>query len=181
MLLLSTNFALLPSATILLGTVDWCTCFGMIPTLTVNQLAFGPQVVTKGMVFDQEGLFRFIRFKQDEYEPSVSEVYSETQALFQSEFARLFGEKLEDDPSFVSEFVSLCTGSSFIPDVDFHPDYCIQVEFNASEMTPESLPTLHTCDNLMKIPALAYDGDMEVFQEKLAITMRHSGERFDMQ
>jgi hypothetical protein len=77
--------------------------------------------------------------------------------------------------------VNLCTGSEFIPDIDLHPEYCIQIEFNSLETARESLPVLHTCDKLMKIPDLAYGGDMELFQQKMAITMEHSEGRFDME
>jgi hypothetical protein len=162
--------------------VDWSTCFCWMPTETVNQLAFGRQTISESMMFNQDGSFRFIKFAQeDKFDSSASENFKETQLLFQVAMARLFAEKLAGEPSFIFKFVSLCTGSAFVPDKELHPDYWITVEFNSSEVSSEFLPVLHTCDNLIKIPASAYDANMENFQAKLAITMTHSEGRFDME
>lgn len=164
------------------GIVKWSTCFGWVPTQTVSQLAFGQQELTRNMVFDQEGRFRFIRFTQHEGDPEAADADLErqTQQLFQQEMARLFAETLEDDPTFMARFLCWCTGSGFMPDVEMHPEYFIRVEFNAVEMSPEALPVVHTCDKTIKIPKLAYDANMEVFDEKLRTSMELSMGRFDM-
>lgn len=163
------------------GIVDWGACFGWMPTKTVNTLAFGRPFISRDMVFDGMGNFRFIKFKQDKYKADSSMVHSETQLLFQQELARLFGEKLEDDPTFIFKFAGLCTGSEFIPDIDMHPEYFIEIEFNCSEMSEEAIPVVHTCEHVLKIPALAYDASMETFESKLGKTMEHSYGRFDME
>jgi hypothetical protein len=164
--------------------VNWRYCFRYLPTETVTQLAFGRQEITRDMLFNQDGRFRFIKFVQHEDDHKISEcerdIQLETQHLFERGMERLFAEKLEADPMFIVNFLNLCTGSEFIPDIDAHPEYKIVVEFNSSETQAHHLPVVHTCVNLLKIPAMAYDGDMEIFEEKLKITMKHAGGIFDM-
>lgn len=59
----------------------------------------------------------------------------------------------------------------------------IKIEFNASEMTDESLPEAHTCVNTLKFPFLAYDNNSETLREKLQIAFRlvRVGGAFGMQ
>ena len=88
---------------------------------------------------------------------------------------------MNDDPTFIANFVEYCTGSPFVPDIDLNPDFHIRLEFNAFEMEQDFLPVVHTSDNCIQIPAQAYDADIEVFQHKLATAMRLCGNNFDMQ
>ena len=167
------------------GIVNWNICFGPFPTETVTQLAFGPQEITRDMVFDQQGRFRFIKFIRYKDDPSACEGENDprlrTQQLFETEMEQWFGNKMEDDPRFIRRFLSLCTGSAFLPDIDTHPEYKILVEFNDSEMDDEFLPVIHTCDKVMKLPATAYNANMEKFEKKLDVTMRHVEGKFDME
>jgi HECT-domain (ubiquitin-transferase) len=163
-----------------LGIVHWSICFRLLPTETVSHLAFGRQEITEEMLFTDEGRFRFIKFSRCEDNHPISDAESDAQKLFEVEMEQLFKEKLEVDPTFIINFLSLCTGSEFIPDPEAHPEYAIMVEFNASETQDQYVPIIHTCVNLIKLPATAYDGDMKVFEEKLRIAMKLAGGTFDM-
>ena len=43
----------------------------------------------------------------------------------------------------------------------------IKIEFDASEMTEDSLPMAHTCVNTLKFPLLVYDNNAETLRKKL--------------
>jgi hypothetical protein len=82
----------------------------------------------------------------------------------------------------------LCTGLSYIPDIDLNKDFKIIVEFNYTEMENDTeerkndwIPIVHTCIKLIKIPGDAYGGNMETFLEKYSISERLSAGSFDMQ
>lgn len=144
-------------------------------------MVFGRQDISDEMVFNADGKLRFIQFAQDWVDESKSTPYKETQELFEVRMTELIQDKMRDDPSFITNFVEFCTGSPFIPDIDLNPDFHLRLEFNGSEMEEDFLPVVHTCDNCIKIPAQAYEADIEVFQAKLATAMGLSQTNFDMQ
>mmetsp|Transcript_17485 Transcript_17485/g.39479 ORF Transcript_17485/g.39479 Transcript_17485/m.39479 type:complete len:163 (+) Transcript_17485:2351-2839(+) len=76
------------------------------------------------------------------------------------------------------DFVKLCTGFDAIPFVipkeesDDSNAFKITIEFNEiEEKSPDDLPIFHTCDNVMKIPFSAYEGNKQVFLSKLQISI----------
>ena len=48
----------------------------------------------------------------------------------------------------------------------------IKIEFDASEMSADSLPVAHTCVNTLKFPLLVYDNNAEILREKLRLALR---------
>jgi hypothetical protein len=152
-----------------------------VPTPTVNKLVFGRQDISEEMVFSSDGRLRFIRFEQDLHDKRTSIPYKALQNQFESRFTEFIRQKMQEDPTFISNFVEFCTGSPFLPDIDLNPDFHVRLEYNGSEMEQDFLPVVHTCDNCIKIPAQAYYADIEIFQEKLATVMRLSQTQFDMQ
>jgi len=89
---------------------------------------------------------------------------------------------LETGKSFLSRFVSFCTGLNYLPHRIGNPDFSIIVEFNfdPDECAPESLPIAHTCVNTLKIHGLVYNNDKEKFEEKLALAIENTEGCFGM-
>eukprot|EP00934_Nitzschia_sp_Nitz4_P006706 Nitzschia sp. Nitz4//scaffold240_size29840//12430//15293//NITZ4_008018-RA/size29840-augustus-gene-0.27-mRNA-1//1//CDS//3329543750//6696//frame0 len=175
---LLTHFLLLQT-----GFLPLFACFRLVPTKLISKIAFASQRITYDMVFDAHGAFRFIHFAQDKYEPEESELFCENQADFWPRFTDWFKRKLHDDSKFIASFFHLVTGMSYIPDVAYNKDFNIKIEYNASEMgggNSDLLPVIHTCDNTMKLPANAYNGDIEVFERMLQQTMKYASGDFDM-
>ena len=79
-------------------------------------------------------------------------------------------DKCRDDSEFLRDFVWFVTGSHYIRQSDFK----ILVEFNSKEMNEDALPTVHTCVNTIKFPALVYDNNREVLEQKLDWAMANS-------
>ena len=79
-------------------------------------------------------------------------------------------DKCRDDSEFLRDFVWFVTGSHYIRQSDFK----ILVEFNSKEMNEDALPTVHTCVNPIKFPALVYDNNREVLEQKLDWAMANS-------
>jgi hypothetical protein len=78
--------------------------------------------------------------------------------------------------------VSFITGYRFLPRRHGNRDFKIIVEFNSEKETKKdddilpvahggSLPAAHTCDNTIKFPALAYDGNREILEQKIDQTL----------
>jgi HECT-domain (ubiquitin-transferase) len=79
-------------------------------------------------------------------------------------------ERCVSNNDYLRDFVSLVTGSSYIPRSDFK----ITIEFNYEEISELALPVAHTCVSILKFPGLAYDGDREVFEKKLDQSMEYA-------
>lgn len=70
-------------------------------------------------------------------------------------------------------FVHYATASSYLPDPGLMESKDkIKIEFDASEMTEDSLPMAHTCVNTLKFPLLVYDNNSEKLLEKLHLALR---------
>ena len=79
------------------------------------------------------------------------------------------------DPSdlHTQRFVHYATASSHLPDPGLMESKDkIKIEFDASEMTEDSLPMAHTCDNILKFPLWVYDNNSETLEEKLRFALR---------
>lgn len=166
-----------------IGYIQWNNCFSQVPSKTVEKIVFGRQEISEQMMFNPDGTFRFIEPAQDLERPEESSVHAEKQARFFEGLLELFRTKFESDPSYISNFVNFCTGSSYIPDLDLHNTennkWAIRLEYNCS-LTDERLPSVFTCENTMLLPATAYDGNIETFEKKLKISMNHTMFKFDM-
>ena len=70
-------------------------------------------------------------------------------------------------------FVHYATASSHLPDPGLMESKDkIKIEFDASEMTEDSLPMAHTCVNTLKFPLLVYDNNAETLRKKLRVALR---------
>ena len=104
----------------------------------------------------------------------------ETHAKFKQAFCDIFLKKADEHSDFLNEFVHLCTGQAYLPDAKARPNFKIKIEFNDTQCDPKHCPSIHTCDNLIKIPATCCDLDMTIFLEKLKTTMDLAQGGFDM-
>ena len=52
----------------------------------------------------------------------------------------------KEHPDFIRQFVFFVTGFKFLP---LETDFKIKIEFNGNELRPDSLPEVHTCDNVL--------------------------------
>ena len=141
-------------------------------------------------MFMEDGSFRFIRFVLEESDQAEYFLREERKCLeFQEEFTTklkaLLRKKCADgDTKFLCDFVYLCTGQGYIPDVDTEmaKNFTITIEFNDSySPDKECVPAFHTCTNTMRIPFFAYEGDIEKFEEKIVSAMKLCKGSFDMQ
>jgi hypothetical protein len=179
-----------PSRLNWIGNVNWgVSCLRFMPLEAVEAILFASQKVTTEMLFDGEGGFRFIAFKSvfgygDDLEEYAC--LSQTQELLKKRIEKLFREKAESgkstDSAFLRDFVEFCTGQSYLPDLDSNPQFIILVEFNAdeNETREKHLPVAHTCDNAIKLPSTAYDGNIEEFERLLTLSLKYSKNCFGM-
>lgn len=77
-------------------------------------------------------------------------------------------QKCKDNEEFIRDFVWYLTGSKYIRQSEFE----IKVEFNGDETNFDWLPIVHTCENTIKLPALAYFGNAEILERNLDIAMK---------
>ncbi len=72
------------------------------------------------------------------------------------------------DNNFLSNFLSFCTGCSYLPCKEIHPAYSIVVGFE-KEFNYEDLPTTNSCVNRINLPMYAYNYKEEsALKEKLS-------------
>jgi hypothetical protein len=90
----------------------------------------------------------------------------------------LLRDRCESNNEFLRDFVWFITGSSFIQ----RSTLKMTVEFNYTESRSfDSLPVAHTCVKTLKLPGLAYDGNRELLEQKLDISIQNSKKcLFDM-
>ena len=85
-------------------------------------------------------------------------------------------EKL--DPDFARKFLFFASGYWYVPVEGFR----ILIEFNRSEsVSADSLPVSRTCVCTLVLPGLAYEGDPDILEEKLDLSMSYADHvGFDM-
>ena len=90
-------------------------------------------------------------------------------------------EEEKKDSEFVSRFLWFATGDYYLSNDDTER---IKVEFNAVDKESadiDGLPTSHTCEKTIKLPAAAYNGDKETLRKKLLQSIELSPKQgFDM-
>jgi hypothetical protein len=167
--------------------VDWDNYLRLVPLEAIEATLFAIQKVTTEMLFDGEGAFRFIEFGSVSGfgdDMGADPCLSQTQELLKKRMEKLFKEKAESgkssDSAFLGDFVEFCTGQSYLPHLDYNSKFRISVEFNADEMKKGNWPEAHTCDNVLKLPSVAYDGNIEEFEENLNNSLEYSKKRFGM-
>jgi hypothetical protein len=175
-----------PSRLNWIGNVNWgVSCLRFMPLEAVEAILFASQKVTTEMLFDGAGGFRFIEFKSAlGFDDDMEACLSQTQELLKKRMKKLFREKAESrkstDSAFLRNYVEFCTGLSFLPDLDSNPQFRMYVEFNKKEMLEENWPVAHTCNNVLKLPSTAYDGNIEKFEEMLNYDWKWSLNIFGM-
>jgi len=91
------------------------------------------------------------------------------------------GSRKEDGQEFLHDFIEFITGSKFLPSIQGNPGFRINIAFNCTETNTDNLPTAHTCINTMTIPGGFYNGDANVFQERLDKAFSYGVSRFNME
>ena len=70
------------------------------------------------------------------------------------------------DSEFLVNFIFFVTGSRCIPHHQGIPSFKLQILFDC-ELSNGSLPSSHTCENLLHVPWEVYDLDSELLMNKL--------------
>jgi hypothetical protein len=96
------------------------------------------------------------------------------------DFLRAQGSLDEDFPR---RFTYWCTGQMYVPKRESGGEpFKITVEFNDLESpSPDSLPVVHTCTKDLKFPALGYDGNREVLEQKIIQSMDQTKDMFTVE
>jgi HECT-domain (ubiquitin-transferase) len=166
------------------GNINLPTLFRGIPMDYIDRMIFAAKDVTAKAV---------LSVIQVVYDESIQEFTEAQKMIIQK------GNGYDDDPwmgclpellraketadrTFMTQFVRHCTGSDYMPHPESNPDYHIIIEFNNKESeSPESLPVVHTCSNVLKLPGSAYNGSYEVLEDKLLAALAYSKKvTFDM-
>lgn len=161
--------------------------FGAMPLEVAQKLLFSRPTLTAEDVigalvpkFD-EGV------EQWDGDPADRLDHKREQELFYEQtfkpFLRKKGENEKEDDvgsSFLTRFVECCTGLNYLPFVDGKPGNAITVEFNYTEPEPGAHPKFWTCNNVIVFPGYLYDGNNEVFEEKMEQAIELSYGQFDM-
>lgn len=93
--------------------------------------------------------------------------------------------KSREGDSMLNAFLFHCTGQTYLPDPKVEPDFKIKVVFEVSTGEGQSssasrLPEVHTCVKWLSLPLEAYNGDREIFEEKLSKSIESSSRIFSM-
>ena len=153
----------------------------------IEKLLFARQEITDYDLFDEDGEWRLLRFCAGEgvnVEAEDVERIVGMHKLFEERLVTLFRKKLVTDRSYINHFVHYCIGMPYIPDLDINTDFNITVEYNNIKKekmsNPGALPVAHTCTQELKIPLLAYDADIDVFEQKMDMALKNAEDSFNM-
>ena len=76
-----------------------------------------------------------------------------------------------ENEDFPTKFAWFATGCPYVPHAESDPGFKIEIEFHNTELSDDALPTCHTCENTVKLPASAYLGNDEIFRQKLMLAL----------
>ena len=160
-------------------------CFRYIPRQALDALGFAKPSITIIDVFDDDGeSFRFIENAIDPDNPDedIDPAFAVSQITLMEGLRDLFRKEIEAKSTFVEEWLHFCTGEAYIPDLVVNPNFKVFIEFsNFKEYKNKgALPSSHTCDKTLKLPASAYGGSVHVFKEKMKQAMDVTGAGFNM-
>jgi hypothetical protein len=149
-----------------------------VPLEAVNKILFSKNKLTIEDFLDENGSHRILVSVVEGHEKDIYDrLVPENIDLLMSGIGKFLRKKSLSDNNFLGTFLSYCTGQSFIPDLGCpESSFKVTVEFNFSEMDKDSWPVAHTCDNVLKLPGTAYDGNAETFASKLEKAMAYSAE-----
>mmetsp|Transcript_920 Transcript_920/g.2242 ORF Transcript_920/g.2242 Transcript_920/m.2242 type:complete len:203 (+) Transcript_920:1721-2329(+) len=121
-----------------------------------------------------------------------SEVLTKNQKLLVEQvFPEVLRDRAKNDKNFLSNFVEFVTGRSSLPHPDVHPKFKILLLFgvdstwqieddeNRKDVSMQVIPVVHTCENSIMLPRLAYDANKEIFARKLDQAMEYSTKELD--
>jgi len=123
---------------------------------------------------DPNGVVETLVLQQATAEGKLLEILPHQVKFFDQTLKRTIHRMSSDH---LSLFVFFCTGYYYLPhrNPSAPESFAIYVEFNFAEMPDEeSLPVAHTCQNLLKLPGMAYENNDEVFWQKLTTSMAHT-------
>ena len=100
---------------------------------------------------------------------SDSNLQQSQRELFETALPQILETWQLTNRGMLSKFLSFTTGLSYLPIV---PDFNISIMFETravpgSSSSENRLPESHTCERTLSIPKMAYNGDFEVFEDKL--------------
>jgi hypothetical protein len=129
---------------------------------------------------DDDSSFRFIEILHDHGDlDDIDPALAANQIALMEGLRDLFRKEVEAKSTYVEDLLHFCTGQAFIPDLVVSPDYKVFIEFSHSnEMN--ALPSAHTCEHILALPASAYDGNIEIFKNKMQQAMEMCGDGFNM-
>lgn len=129
-------------------------------------------------------------YSADDLLSKIVPIYSDDgDILLRETQEKLFSQGLRDilskwettDPEKLPQFVQFCSGRSFLP-IDPRSNFKIKVAFeiqavDGSSSSADRLPESHTCESRLSLPSKAYDGDVEVLEEKLSQALEYHGSK----
>ena len=101
-----------------------------------------------------------------EGDPPVGPMFENHQMFVSNTFPEALRFLSEKDSEFLVNFIFFATGSRCIPQHQGIPSFKLQVLFDC-ELSNESLPSSHTCENLIHVPWQVYNNDGELLMNKL--------------
>jgi hypothetical protein len=165
------------------GAVCTQTGFKLVPISVLRILSFAKQGITEEDLFDEHGEFRFILFTYalGEEEINTIEHMRNSRTLFQSTFKSFLRSKIGKEEPYLQQLFHMWTGQNYIP----YDGFRTTIEFNARDDKGKKwndtyLPYFHICPNIMVIPPNAYDGNMQMFAERLETIFEHVQDYFTM-
>ena len=167
------------------GELDFPGLLGLIPPQAVKNLFFSRQTISVDHLF---GVLEFhtedlSHLTNKDYRERVTRKFNKLadkhNGLFQVKLHDALSKRAGEDSTFLNKFVHYCTGQAYLPDAKVHKDFRITLEFNHTECRDDHLPSVHTCDKLIKIPATCYGLKMDVFLQKLETAMEMTQFGFD--
>jgi hypothetical protein len=153
-----------------------------VPLEAVNKILFSKNKLTIEDFLDEKGRHLILMPELAGLEDEIDYSLVSTHHNLMKGIGELLRTKSQSDDTFLGNFLSYCTGRSFIPDLGCpESSLKVTVEFNFSEMHDDALPVAHTCDNVLKLPGTAYGGIIETFESKLDMAMASSKGAFSME
>jgi hypothetical protein len=116
-----------------------------VPLEAVNKILFSKNKLTIEDFLDEDGSHRILVSVVEGHEKDIDDLLVPDDIdLLMSGIGEFLRKKSLSDGSFLGNFLSYCTGQSFIPDLGCpETSFKVTVEFNFSEMNNDSWPVWH--------------------------------------
>ena len=157
-----------------LGKCPIDNVFSFQPLEAINQ-----QFFSSSSTISCEDVIDLLQALPEEYIP-VEQEFENREMFISKTLPQAIKHLSEKDPEFLVNFIFFATGSRCIPQHQGIPSFKLQVLFDC-ELSNESLPSSHTCENLIHVPREVYNHDAELLMNKLEQAVAYGSKAgFDM-